>query len=425
MYSIYKSIILFILLANALAIPIKRDGSEGKTLVFEKIKTVLSCICYYEEGESLDKDNIDKYCDCTPEKVDSDKSLTDGSDPDYKAHTAKFLTNSNEEENLSDVQLYGSGDAAFFANLEENEAKIDEENEKDEKALPLFNSAGKFLAKIDDEDYVDETAMEGDFVENVQEFDSINEIPSDSNKKYVISQGLDENDNDVEVGYIENTRHVYDNDIAKADEGSTIQESEVIYDENGNPIKIEVQMLGEAYEEDADADDDNEDLEVPSRPTINRSKALTNHRKILEEFDEPLVGADARYVINYYNKDNEIDDDINDDDNIVVDEDEELDIVEEDEEDEDAEAGIIDTPAPKAIKTNNDVEAEDNDDDDDLGVDISDDDDIKSIYKKLIVKKLKADIKKMDSEKLIVDIIKEALTGGNKENSNPLKNILS
>ncbi|ORX75063.1 hypothetical protein BCR32DRAFT_98716 [Anaeromyces robustus] len=108
-----------------------------------------------------------------------------------------------------------------------------------------------------------------------------------------------------------------------------------------------------------------------------------DHRRILEELDEPMDDADSKFVIDYYNENNEQNDENDDENN------------------------------EKDILDNVDL--------------INGDDELKELYKKLIIKKLKSDIKKMDSEKLIVDILKEAIQKNPESASNvneSLKNLL-
>jgi hypothetical protein len=501
MFSVYKGLLLFILIANAIAIPIfKRESTDGKNYVFETVKTLLNCVCYYEEGETLDNGNIEKYCDCTPEKVEQDQSIVPEDEIENKVNAAKYSKSINEnesheieskfssakymksvngddenlgdvqkygsadaaffadvdeneakqeqeniydeiqsqienqikkvenakymvgqdfdgdEENLGDVQKYGSADAAFFANLEENEAKQEQENINDEMAIPLFNGDGEFIPKVDDGEDVDVAAMEGDFIEDIPEYNSIdgtstntidtnvnavNNEDTSNDYKYAFDTSLDigisasdatNNDevvNDESVFYDNNngdyslefteTRAVYDKlekeQKLNAAKNAAKNANGVIYDESGNEIDLEIEMVGEAYNEVANDDDDDDDDGI---------------------LDSLNVGANTKYVIDYYNNENDIDDE-------EVYEDMELDL-EEEEEDLD----INNNVQQKAMKNIN--VSNDDDDDDDAG--INDDDDLKTIYKKLILNKLKEDIKNMDSEKLIVDILKEAFKSG-------------
>jgi len=400
MNSIYKGLLLFVLIANALALPIKKVNSDGKMVVFEKIRTVLNCVCYYEEGQTLDKDKIEEYCDCTPEKVESDKSLVDESEvSNLKKANGKFIHGESDED-LDDVQKYGSADAAFFENLEENEAKEDQANE--DNTIPLNTNEGKFITVIDD---LNEDADVDGTVEDIPEFEDVQEqIISSDNKKYIVSNNAD-----------------------------TVTETEDIYDEDGNIIHVQVDMVGEAYEEeDNGEDDDVNDDNVESRPTITR---VDDNRKILNELDGPLTSADAKYIIDYYNDDEEIEME-EDDEPDNNDEDDAEGNEEEEEEHEFTEevvkyrkgnemnmVSLDDENADAAVDDNAEKNDEEDNEDDDG---INEDDDVRTIYKKLIIKKLKNDIKNMDSEKLIVDIIKESLQGkGSKDNENPLKMILS
>ncbi|ORX48395.1 hypothetical protein BCR36DRAFT_584313 [Piromyces finnis] len=458
MLSVYKGLLLFILIANVIAIPVvKRESKDGKSYIFETIRTVLNCICYYEEGETLTNGKIDKYCDCTPEEAQNDKSVVDEDEIETKVNNARYITSQGfeveEEENFSDVQRYGSADAAFFANVEENEAKQEQENLEDELAIPLFNGDGKFIPKVDDGEDVDIAQMEGDVIEDVPEYDDTDGFPKDTNineTRFALSSelniGIDNNEidndevinnesvyydannkgdfdavfSDTKLVYnslpdidtikneneevvddfdvkFSNTRYVYNN----LDNNNNSNNEEIIYDENGNQVNFEIEMVGEAYEEVAAEDEYDDD--VPSRPTIIR-----DGKKILE-MDEPIVGANAKYVIDYYNNEQEINDEI-------IDENMELDLEEDFNEQpvvkevDSVNSKNIVSVDNKADKNQEKITSNDNDDKDDL--DLNDDDDIRSIYKKLVIKKLKNDIKKIDSEKLIVDIIKEALQGG-------------
>jgi len=83
MFSAYKGLLLFLLVANTLALPVKRDNGDKKGIVYHNIRAVLNCSCYYKEGETLDKDKIEKYCDCTPELIESDKTHINESDPNF------------------------------------------------------------------------------------------------------------------------------------------------------------------------------------------------------------------------------------------------------------------------------------------------------------------------------------------------------
>jgi len=470
MFSVYKGLILFILLTNAFALPIKRSSSDGKVVVFEKIKTVLSCTCYYEEGETLDSSKIDEYCDCVPEKVESDKSLVD------KDNVEK-IQESTEDSNLPDVQKYGSADADYFDNLDENEAKEEQEAEEEDKEMSQL--------KIDEEPNEEEitASLEDEIIEDIPEYNSEQDVISlAGDQKYIIStvdnnddSGIikdsedildsngnpihieiemvndekegtgyfentryvysnnnlnedddlgtvgeayaeevnddDDNDDDGEIqhGFFENTRYIYNNNLGDDDNDFLDDDEELIgvayaeevNDDNDsvdindfiknnnskylinndfiNDIDADEELIGEAYAEEAndDVDDEIDPNDVPSRPTILRAmKSIDDdneHRKILEEFDEPIRGDDTKFVIDYYNENNK----------------------QNDEKDDDIEK-------------------------------INEDDDVRSIYKKLIIKKLKSDIKKMDSEKLIVDILKQALQGNSESSGNEsLKNLLN
>jgi len=419
MFSMYKGLILFVLIANTLALPIKKDGSNGKMVVFEKIRTVLNCVCYYEEGQTLDNDKLDEYCDCTPEKVESDKDLVDESEVDSLKKANGIFVHGEGDENLSDVQKFGSADSAFFDNLEENEAKEDEENN-----IPLIGKNDKYIKAIDDE--IDNEIDEGEAdvdgtVEDIPEYNSVNEeIISNDNKKFVVDLNGD---------------------------GNTVTESENIYDEDGNLIQVQVEMVGEAYEEEDNGEDDENDENVESRPTITREN--NSNRKILDELDGPLVGSDAKYVINYYNENEEFDDEaeeieMEDDDDDGVDDNDEFEeegFIEE--EVEKYKKGnekymvSLDNEVDNANEENNEEEGfieeevekykkADNEDDDDSTYDhINENDDLRTVYKKLVIKKLKSDIKNMDSEKLIASIIKEAIQNNDSNNNNPLKEILN
>eukprot|EP00833_Pecoramyces_ruminatium_P005949 jgi/Orpsp1_1/1179981/evm.model.c7180000071673.1 len=232
MFSIYKGLLLFVLLANVLALPIKRENSEGKMVVFETIRTVLNCVCYYEEGQSLDNDKIDEYCDCTPESVESDKSLVDESEiSKLKKANGKFIHGESEED-LDDVQKYGSSDAAFFENLEENEAKEDEVSNED-NVISLNTNNGKFITNNADE--LNEDADVDGVVEDIPEFNEVQEeVVSTGNKKYIVSKGINGDDEGSVDGNAANT----------------VTETEDIYDENGNIVHVRVDMVGEAYEEE-------------------------------------------------------------------------------------------------------------------------------------------------------------------------------
>ena len=398
MFSIYKGLILFILIANTLALPVKRDGSEDKMVVFEKIRTVLNCVCYYEEGQSLDSDKVDEYCDCTPEKTESDRSLIKESEVnDLKK---------GKEENLGDVQKYGSADAAFFANLEENEAKEDQANEEQ--------------TSTEDEKTDNEVADENETNEEIPENDSIDdEIISNGNEKYIFG-GLDpiiNDDENDEIGGFDNARYLVDNS-GKAD-----TEAEDIYDEEGNIVHVQVELIGEAYEAENNEEDDENDEFGPTIIKDGNSRYIINsngdeefddeeeidfgddYEEVNDENDEE-TGEFSEEVLRYRKKNQLNMVNINDGvDNDEANEDE----ANEDENNEDE---------------NNEDENDEDENNESSYDHINDDDDLRTIYKKLVVKKLKSDIKNMDSEKLIVNIIKEALKG--KESSeNPLKEILN
>ncbi|OUM68441.1 hypothetical protein PIROE2DRAFT_3899 [Piromyces sp. E2] len=677
MFSVYKGLLLFILIANSLAIPVfKRESADGKKYIFETIRTVLNCVCYYEEGETLTNDKVDKYCDCSPETVEQNKSfvkedeienkvndakyLRDGLDvqddlnenhevdvaskinalnfsdndeaenPDIVVENAKYMVDSldiqdeinenhevdvaskinalnfsdeaenpdivvdnakymvdsldiqdeinenhevdvaskinalnfsdeaenqeivvddgkymvdsldvqdenlgdvqkygsadaaffanveeNEakqeeenikddierqimnainakhitnlglgetEENLGDVQKYGSADAAFFANVEENEAKQEQENINDDMAIPLFNGDGKFIPRVDDGEDVDVNGMEGDVVEDVKEFNNVNGLIKNNesaiNSKFALLSGLDigiSNDNDetdnneagndedvndeavyydnnnddfkydaefsntklvynnldleeeikaadeaaeednLDVNYdasFSNTRYVYQN-LDNNDSADKNVEKDVIYDENGNEINLEIEMVGEAYDEVAD-DNELNDEDVPLRPTIKRGG-----KNILDAIDQPVVGADAKYIVDAYNNEGGFNDD--DEVNEDINEDMELDLEEDivtlnnvkaikDSIEEDQIPEPVPEPSPESAQepAQEPAPVEENAN----GDMINDKEELKSIYKQLIVEKLKEDIKKMDSEKLIVEILKEAFQGG-------------
>jgi len=381
MFSIYKGLILFVLIANILALPVKRDGSEDKMVVFEKIRTVLNCVCYYEEGQSLDGDNVDEYCDCTPEKTESDKSL-------IKESEVNELKKG--EENLGDVQKFGSADAAFFANLEENEAKEDQANEEQ--------------TSNENENTDNEVADENGTNEEIPETDGIDdEFISNDNKKYVFG-GLDpiiDDDENDEIGDFDNARYLVDNS------GKTNTETEDIYDEDGNIVHVQVELIGEAYEAENNEEDENDEF----GPTV-------------------IKDGNTKYIINS-NENEDFDDE------------EEIDFGDDYEEENNEnveESGEFTEEVLKYRKQNqlnmvnvddgvDNNEADNNENNEEKNKEssydhINDDDDLRTIYKKLVVKKLKSDIKNMDSEKLIVNIIKEALKG-NDSNKNPLKEILN
>lgn len=87
MFSAHKGLLLFLLIANTLALPIKRDNG----IIHHNIRAILNCDCYYKEGETLDNNKIEKYCDCTPELIESDKTHINESDPDFDISKVKYL----------------------------------------------------------------------------------------------------------------------------------------------------------------------------------------------------------------------------------------------------------------------------------------------------------------------------------------------
>jgi len=312
MFSVYKGLILFILLTNAFALPIKRSSSDGKVVVFEKIKTVLSCTCYYEEGETLDSSKIDEYCDCVPEKVESDKSLVD------KDNVEK-IQESTEDSNLPDVQKYGSADADYFDNLDENEAKEEQEAEEEDKEMSQL--------KIDEEPNEEEitASLEDEIIEDIPEYNSEQDVISlAGDQKYIIST-VDNND-----------------------DSGIIKDSEDILDSNGNPIHIEIEMVndekegtgyfentryvysnnnlnedddlgtvGEAYAEEVNDDDDNDDDGEIQHGFFENTRYIYNNNlgdddnDFLDD-DEELIGVAYAEEVN---DDNDNDDnDENDDD---------------------------------------------------------------------------------------------------------------